>query len=776
MRDHKHEHVSGQGESEEGDTRSVAGHDPAPADERRSSWNFGERYKIESHLGKGGFGSVFRAYDARLDRTVAIKVLLRHADDTENSILHEASKAASVRHENLVVVYDVMDDRPEPFVVMEWVDGQPLDQQWGRTLPQRVSSITEVASGLHALHSAGLIHCDIKPANILIDRDNRLRIVDFGLAKQASLHTPNRRAVVGGTPGSSAPEQFEPGAPIRKSADVWSLGVLLFHAITGRPPYDGGTAEDVITASKQQDPPLPESLAPKCPPDLQRVCLKALERDPLKRYRDAGEFLADLSRYSRGEPVLARPSMLEKGFVGGLERQIRELEDWQRLGLISRHEAGAIKGSIHRLIAPETDWVLESRQLTFSRVLAHIGVWFAVLAVVLGVNITWDDLGRWGYLLAGSVTLGMLAAAIIAVRSYAKRLAILLPVGAILTTTGFTWLVLKRSRWLEPDPSDPRELFAIFEMEPTSGSGNLQMMLVSLLCMTLCGAARLVVGSTAFTMLGLFALTVLLLAMTARYGAIDPDSIFVFSQLALGVAPLCIALLSTGYWLDSPRNGATRPLRGRVEQRDAAIIVALGVAQFFSILTVFAFDSPNWLVFASQADWPARDESLRAFLLNGLALFTLSAVFDRRGPSSRLCAKILRWLVPIHVLGSLIALESAEAFDARGAWLAALGGAALLLSLLSIPKQWKPFLFSGLLGIAVAFVLVFRYINDVERDLDLDLSRVRVSVAISAALISGGLLLLSWRLPDWKVTRRLTRWKRRRTASMQITPPDILDP
>jgi serine/threonine-protein kinase len=256
----------------------------------------GGRYRIEQLLGSGGMAVVHRAHDEELERTVAVKLLAEHlAEDPElrQRFLREARLAARLSHANVVAVYDAGEDGGRPFIVMELVDGETLAAVLARRGPLAPAEVVELgiqaAAGLEHAHGHGLVHRDVKPHNLLLRRDGVLKVADFGIARAAAAATQLTRAgTILGTAAYLAPEQAA-GGDVSAAADVYSLGAVLYEALTGRTPFQGDTPIRLL-AAQQQDPVPPVSdRAPDVPPALEELVMRCLARNPDYRPASAAE-------------------------------------------------------------------------------------------------------------------------------------------------------------------------------------------------------------------------------------------------------------------------------------------------------------------------------------------------------------------------------------------------------------------------------------------------------------------------------------------------------
>src|SRR5262249_14451465 len=256
------------------------------------------RYRVEALLGTGAMGEVYRAHDPAIDRLVAIKVVRPElvAGSGGQQLLErfrrEARAAGRRFHPNIVAIWDFGDDNGMPFLVMELVEGQSLDQviksSGALSLDRSIAIITQVLSALGFAHDNGIVHRDIKPSNIIILQDDRVKVADFGIARlEASEFT-----IVGdllGTPAYMAPEQLS-GGPIDHRTDLFAAGVILFEMLSGVKPFRGKSITEIMLLMEERGPEDLRALNPAVPEALQRVIRKAVAFDPAKRYADAAAF------------------------------------------------------------------------------------------------------------------------------------------------------------------------------------------------------------------------------------------------------------------------------------------------------------------------------------------------------------------------------------------------------------------------------------------------------------------------------------------------------
>ena len=270
-----------------------------------------DRYEPVRFLGQGGMGTVFLAYDPLLRRNVALKFVRDGDPELARRFLSEARAQARVRHERVCEVYEVGEVRGQAFIAMRYVEGPSLGQlSQSLTLEQRVLVLAQAAEGVHAAHRAGLVHRDLKPGNILVERteDGTFNpfVMDFGLARDWREEGGHPNAVLG-TPHYMPPEQARgEGHRLDRRADVYALGGTLYALLTGQPPFTGETETQVLTRLQTQPPVPPRALDANIPEDLEAIVLKCLEKERPLRYDSVRSLTDDLQRFLAGEPVRAR--------------------------------------------------------------------------------------------------------------------------------------------------------------------------------------------------------------------------------------------------------------------------------------------------------------------------------------------------------------------------------------------------------------------------------------------------------------------------------------
>jgi eukaryotic-like serine/threonine-protein kinase len=271
-----------------------------------------DRYEVDKPLGRGGMAQVFRGTDRVLGRTVAIKILdQKYRDDVKfvTRFRREAQSAAGISHPNVVSIFDTGSEDGVHYIVMEYVDGETLDDVLAREkkLPaHRAVAIAEpVARALHAAHQKGMVHRDVKPGNIMIDRSGTVKVVDFGIARAAADDTLTQTGIVLGTAAYLSPEQAQ-GVAVDPRSDVYSLGCVLYEMLTGRKPFTGDSALAIAYKHVREQPAAPSRVNPDVPPELEAVVMTAMAKDPDQRFSSGGAMREALSAAATGEmPAMA---------------------------------------------------------------------------------------------------------------------------------------------------------------------------------------------------------------------------------------------------------------------------------------------------------------------------------------------------------------------------------------------------------------------------------------------------------------------------------------
>ena len=719
----------------------------------------GDRYRLERLAGSGGMGYVFVAHDERLDRKVAIKFL----KDVETSslrdrLLKEARAMAGLRHSGICPVHEVNIDSTRPFIVMGWIDGLELDRAWwNMEAPQRLKLIERIVDATAALHDAGLVHLDIKPMNILVDRTGNPVIVDFGLARTS---THGSTGSSGGTPGFAAPEQFDAHTHSSPACDVYALGMLLYFGLTDRLPWSESDPRALVERARSEEAPPPGEFIPDIPWALQRITLAAIERSASQRYPDAKSLLRDIQRYQRGESVSARPSSLLDSFQLQVQQRRDETEAWHDRGMITRNEADQLARVYDRVQQPYSHWILDSRRLSVSQVTLYSGAWMVLLALTIGIGFSWEALDDASWLRYGIplfFTGALIAIGAKLLHSDRKRMALGYLFTACLAVPISAGIFLVEQGWLNGSEQHGQLFQVTLNLPPILS--NLQLLACSATLIVVSILAHRRIQSSAFSPMIVIGTILLCMSGWASLGMVEETgaslSLLGAWSLFLGCAYLGIGIPAS--LREQREQTLLAPGTGRVHIAWAllsggSILIVLG-------LTLLAWNRP-WLYMpgllpapdaeALQNAFPRVDARSRAaaFMVNGLLLLGLSAILTRIGtnPCRRL-AELIRWLIPAHILGGMLALEQ-ETWEARntiqaplGCWIwlgvTAVSSAAFAFS--SVLRQWRPFLVSGLLGIAAVYWTLYERLEE-------SLERTTfewTAISLVAAACIGGIFIMT---------------------------------
>ncbi|HEY3190341.1 MAG TPA: protein kinase [Solirubrobacteraceae bacterium] len=259
------------------------------------------KYRVTDRIGRGGMGMIFKAHDPVLDRLVALKVIspeVEVTDELRARFFREAKACAKLNHPNIVTVYDMGEDESRLFIVMELLEGQELRQlikaNPALSVEDKISVMLEVCSGLHYAHQKGIIHRDMKPGNIFLQKNGHVKILDFGIAHIATTEAGlTRSGLIMGTLRYISPEQVR--GRVDHRSDMFSIGSVFYELLTSRPPFMGDDAMQVLEQLRTEDPPPPGEIDPTIPPELTAIVQRAMRKDPAERFRDLEEMRTELA-------------------------------------------------------------------------------------------------------------------------------------------------------------------------------------------------------------------------------------------------------------------------------------------------------------------------------------------------------------------------------------------------------------------------------------------------------------------------------------------------
>ncbi len=678
-------------------------------------------FRIERQLGQGGLGVVFAAQDEKLNRRVAIKMLRRRADtELRRRVLDEARKTAVLNDPAVVTVYSVLDEADPPAIVMEFVEGFPLDRFAAQlNFEQKARLLREVARGLSVAHQHGLVHRDLKPDNVLVGPDLRPRILDFGLA--LSLEEASRQGRgFEGTPLYASPEQAL-GKPLTAGSDVFSFGSLMFKVLTGKAPFAGDSISQVLEAITRTSPPFLREVAVGVPQDLQAICLACLAWNAADR-PSAETVALELGRFLVGEPVRLKPKLYDDLLRRTISEHENQARLWEGQNIISRDERDALEIIHRRLLADEDHWIIDARRITPLQTILSAATWLTVVATVLTVWMLREELqSPWRWMLPVSLTFTLLL-----VGNYARRAKENLPAatflaGAALAMAPTTLALLAELKVFAAAPEGVKQLF--------SGTfTNYQVLAASVTALCVSGFAlrRLKMTGFAWTTATLTATSYASLLLLLNWLDQKPEIMALWCLPLAGLEFVALAL----------ERG------GRVRWTMPYHLIALGAIVIG--LDVMAANGPTLKMLGiTQEHWPYFDSERQmaySFVLNGLVFLGLMLAAERTASLDlRRGSKWLEVLAILHVISALFSNALQHRSDAlvrydvwvylafalcfatlapwRSRWRMLVGGlmacglgSYLLVDLELVAR--KPFIIclgvAGLLGALGAFVYVRR--------------------------------------------------------------------
>lgn len=710
----------------------------------------GQQYKVIRKVGQGAAGEVFQAIDSILDRQVAVKFLTKEyaAESTSKERWQEARLIGKLNHPNIAQVYHIGEQEDLRFIVMEWVDGLPLTEAWrDMTLQHRLRIFLQVLDGIAAAHRRGIVHRDIKPSNVLVNSDSQAKVLDFGIAVDTQLLESVSDRHYRGTPAFSAPEQITPPVRISTATDVFTLGVLLYQLLTDALPFPQTNPKELFQAIKAEYPELPSAIEEKVPIALQNICLKALEKNPHRRYADAQSLADDMKRYLRGEKVWSKPSFLVDKIQQEVFYHRQKLKVWHDNELVTQREFDKLENIYEHMISPPDPSIIEARKLSLSQVCLYLGGWISVLGSFVLFYKTWEQISIYLRPMPAIVaTALMVIFGIIMWRKKESRLAVgffatanlLIPITILLTLGQWDILAAANYPWGTESISK-----ILTEVESYLIVGNLQLYISSW-----CGLAFSIIflritKSSIFVLFSIFAFLVWLTTCYVIAGMIGfPDS-----------DPWDIDIIASRYLFP----GIGLFIFGTILDRHrfthyAWPLCVVGLALIIAPLSIIAISESTlfgWVLYKPTA-LTQNEQIALSFACNGLIYLGLATVCRFLGTVlQRRLAQILNWLGPLHILSPLRILDL-EALSISGShqiiYRILLPIASFVFVFASVPKQMKSFFFSGLGGIATA---VHKF----------TVEHLDKFFAWPISLIITGItwMFVSWLVPRWKANLALKR-------------------
>ncbi len=706
----------------------------------------GSQYRVVKKVGRGAAGEVFQAIDNILNRSVAVKFLNKYIEENNyEKRWQEARLVAQLNHPNIAHVYHIGEQNGIRFIIMEWVDGMPLAQAWcDKTIQERLGIYLKVLDAIAVAHKRGIVHRDIKPSNILVDASSQVKVLDFGIAVDTQLYAEFEDKHYHGTPAYSAPEQITPPVKITPATDVFALGILLYQLLTDTLPFSQTEPEELFHAIRTEYPELPSAVRDKVPISLQNICLKALEKNPHRRYANAGTLASDINRFLRGEKVWSRPSFLVDKIQQEVFYHRQKLEVWHDNELITQREFDKLENIYERMLSPSDPSIIEARKLSLSQVCLYLGGWIAILGSFVLFYKTWEQIPI--YLRptpAVAATALMTIFGIIMWRKKESRLAVgffstanlLIPI-TILLTLG-QWEILTADNWSWGTETIHQGLSEVGSYVIV---GNFQLY-VSFWCWLV--FSLLFLGLTRSSIFVVFSIISFLFWLTTYYIIAGMED---WSQDIIAGRYLYpgLGLFAFGVILD------------RLKYTHFAIPTSyIGLALFVACLSFIASSYNTLFGWLGMPIGLEQSELIGlSFAVNGLIYLGLASLCRYLGTIlQRRLANILNWLGPLHILSPLRildteALASSVADSHRVIYRILLPIASFVFVFASVPKQMKSFFFSGLGGIATAVHKI------TTKHLDKFFSW-------PVSLIATGIvwMFVSWLVPRWKASIALKQKK-----------------
>lgn len=301
----------------------------APIKELTIGSTFADRFQVIEELGKGGMGEVYKVFDKKIKEKVALKLLNHEIAADEKAIerfRNELKYARKISHRNVCRMFDLGEEEGTQYIIMEYVPGEDLKGTIRRvgqlSVGKAISISKQVCEGLAEAHRLGVVHRDLKPQNIMVDREGNARIMDFGIARSIKTKGITGTGVMIGTPDYMSPEQVE-GKEVDHRSDIYALGVILYEMVTGGVPFEGDTPLSVIVKHKSEAPPNPKEVNAQIPIDLSQMILRCLEKDKERRYQKAGDILSELIKIEKEIPTKEKVLEIRKSYFRSFLQKLK---------------------------------------------------------------------------------------------------------------------------------------------------------------------------------------------------------------------------------------------------------------------------------------------------------------------------------------------------------------------------------------------------------------------------------------------------------------------
>jgi serine/threonine protein kinase/class 3 adenylate cyclase len=509
-------------------------------------------YRPLARLGEGAFGVVYRAEQEATTKAVAVKVLNPALSESLPSRTRFVEELKRTQRLNLAgtarIIEERLDHQP-PFFVMDLVEGKPADAALAGASPHRVARVfRNICATLGQAHAAGIIHCDLKPGNVLVRDDDSAVVLDFGISVLWGIPAPARPSSTSvlGTPAYLAPEVIRGEAP-GPHTDIYSLGVLLFKVLAGREPFAGETVHQVIQAHLYEDPPPPATFNPGVADGLQRICLKALEKNPAERYQGSREMADDLNRFLRGELVHTRPTAYDNLLFHRVQKHVEQIKEWSARGLLNAEESHRLLSSYEGLQRRGLPAIMEGRLFRLWQTLVYIGGWAVINGALLWLIQHWEHLSRAGKLLLGSVpavTTFALAAAMWRIERF--RLFFVALIVAILATPLLTGVWLHEFHIGAQVPETRLALEVFHDRPDSTGFTNQQMLITAMVTLVVAAGVMVFTRTTTHSAQALAAFALLYATLLLPRGLRPEVERDQWARIALDCVPLLVGVGALG--------------------------------------------------------------------------------------------------------------------------------------------------------------------------------------------------------------------------------------
>ncbi len=655
-------------------------------------------FRTIERIGQGGMGVVYKLHDVKLDRVVAAKVLHPNAHGAArlSDFLREAKSMALFSDPRIVRIFEFRAETDPPVIIMEYVDGFELGRI-GSSLEfgQRARILRSVCEAVHHAHSLGIQHRDLKPSNIMLDGHLEPKVLDFGLSEGNP-----KSGHLRGTPGYIAPEQLDPSRPIDARTDVYALGVVCYELLCGVVPFTGRDDGEIVAAIQRAEPSLPVEIDARVPEPLQAVALKAMERDPADRYQSAQEMALDLGRYLDGLPVMARPGLYTSTLQSRVRPHLEAVAEWLRLKLIYPHEATHLQAAYRQLEAREDDWIVASRELSYSQILLYLGA-FLLLAGSLFYFVARRvyEVGTGTlepFLTLGLPFLGLNVAGRWLYRHNHQAVGVAFYLAGVSLFPLFLLIWLHETGWWVVPENTPGQLFT------NSAVSNRQLQITVIVACLWSTWLAFRTKTSALSTVATVLLLLSTLAILTDFGLRAWFEESEFDLLALHLGPLVVAYAALGLVLER----RACPWFARPFYVAAAVTLLV-------VLDLLALDGEMFRYLGLslvrlQPDNVTNEylmDTVAALTLNGMVLYGTAGLIEGRGSDVMASAgHVLFVLAPFLMLQPLAYLVEMGEYAQRFDWFYLL--VAIGIALLSRRRQRRSFYYAGILNTGLALFLI----------------------------------------------------------------------